>query len=105
MGLQEWEFIDVSLQVSETHLKYDLTIKEFEDEFYLEESDFTVRAQLLEHVIPSYGYRIVEKDKPGALLVDKVKEYGIPPGPIYKELKEGKRFSCQMDKLLMGMIF
>merc|ERR1712150_42614 len=35
------------------------------------------------------GYVIHEKDKPGTLNVQKLKELGVKPGPIYSQIKAG----------------
>ncbi|HLR66390.1 ribonuclease Z [Virgibacillus alimentarius] len=82
------EYIEMSLQVSQTHLAYPLSIKEIKEGQLFDEEHFTVYCKKLNHGIPSYGYRIVEKNKPGELLVDQLKAIGIPPGPIYKQIKE-----------------
>lgn len=84
------EFVLVSLKVSQTFLKYNLLFHEFEkDSIIFEDNTFLVEAKKLEHGIDSYGYRIVEKDRPGELLVEKLKELGVKPGPIYKDIKAG----------------
>ena len=44
----------------------------------------------LEHGIPSYGFRVTEKDQPGELQADRLKELGIPFGPLFGKLKKGK---------------
>ena len=54
--------------MSQTYLKYPLTIVEIEEGVIFEDEQFIVEAQFLDHGIPSYGYRIVEKDKPGTLV-------------------------------------
>ncbi len=84
------EYIKVSLSISQTYLKYPLKIIEIEEGVIFADDQFSVEARLLEHGIRSYGYRIVEKDKPGMLLADKLKEVGIKPGPIYKKIKNGE---------------
>ena len=85
------EFVLVSLKISQTFLKYNLFFHEFEkDSIIFEDNTFLVEAKKLEHGIDSYGYRVVEKDRPGELLVDKLKELGVKPGPIYKDIKAGK---------------
>lgn len=68
------DFVEMSLSISQSHLKYDIHYVEFEDELYLDEGDFIIEAKLLDHGIPSYGYRIVEKDKPGSLMADELKK-------------------------------
>ncbi len=75
-------YIETSLQASGTHLTYPLAIKEIEEGQLFDDPLFTVYCKKLEHGIPSYGYRIVEKEKPGELLVEKLKSTGIQPGPI-----------------------
>ncbi|WKB37058.1 ribonuclease Z [Terrilactibacillus sp. S3-3] len=81
-------FIKTSLSVSGTYLKYPLVIHEFEEDGTVYEDDhFIVEAKALDHGILSFGYRIIEKDQPGELLVEKLKQLGIRPGPIYQEIK------------------
>ena len=98
-------FVETSLNVSQTHLKYDLKIEEFNDGMKWEDESMTIEVKLLDHIIPSYGFRIKEKDKPGPLLVDKLKEAGIAPGPIYKQIKEGKTFRLDDGTLIDGKKF
>lgn len=83
-------YIQVSLNVSQTYLKYPLKVVEIEEGIIFEDEQFIVETRLLEHGIPSFGFRIVEKDKPGTLLVDKLKQLGIQPGPLYKKIKDGE---------------
>ncbi|MBM7646145.1 ribonuclease Z [Scopulibacillus daqui] len=83
------DFIEMSLSISSTYLKYPLEIIEIdEDGVIYEDKYFKVSAKELEHGITCYGYRIEEKDQPGTLLVDRLKAEGIMPGPIYREFKE-----------------
>jgi ribonuclease Z len=55
-----------------------------------EDEEFTVSCRLLKHRIPAHGYRISEKDRPGRFDVEKAMALGIPPGPIYGQLKRGE---------------
>jgi ribonuclease Z len=84
------DFIEVSLAVSQTYLKYPLTVVEIDGGIIFEDDQFRVEALLLEHGIPSFGYRVVEKDRPGTLLADKLIEAGVKPGPIFKKIKNGE---------------
>ncbi|WEG14358.1 ribonuclease Z [Pullulanibacillus sp. KACC 23026] len=86
------DYVEVSLRISETHLTYPLEIIELEEGTLFETANYKVEVRLLLHGVASYGYRLVEKDKPGALLVDKIKkELGISPGPLLKQFKETDR--------------
>ncbi|WP_339227900.1 ribonuclease Z [Oceanobacillus sp. FSL K6-2867] len=81
------EYIHTSLDISGTHLNYPLKVVEINEGMIVEDDTFTVQAELLDHGIPSYGFRITEKDKTGELLVDKLLDIGIKPGPIYSQIK------------------
>ncbi|WP_141431799.1 ribonuclease Z [Bacillus sp. 03113] len=89
------EYIHVSLSISQTYLKYPLKVIEIEEGFIFEDEQFLVEARLLDHGIPSYGYRVVEKDRPGTLMVDKLMAAGIKPGPVYKKIKNGENVTLE----------
>lgn len=94
------QFIETSLHVSGSHLTYPIQIKEIEDGYILKEENFTIHTKLLDHGIPSFGYRIVEKDYPGELLVDKLKAHGISSGPIYGKLKKNEYVTTVTNEIL-----
>lgn len=96
------QFLEVSLKVSGTHLKYPLTIMEFEDGPIFEDSQFKVEVLLLDHAVPSYGFRITEKDKQGTLDAKRLREEGIAPGPIYKQLKAGEAVTLEDGRRIHG---
>ncbi|MDJ0574887.1 MAG: ribonuclease Z [Xenococcaceae cyanobacterium MO_234.B1] len=67
-----------------------------------EDENFKVSCQLLKHRVPAYGYRVEEKDRPGKFDVEKAKALGIPPGPIYGKLKEGKTITLEDGRIING---
>jgi ribonuclease Z len=83
-------FIDMSLSISNTHIKYPLVIEEIGEGIIFEDEQFVVTAKLLQHIIPTFGYRIEQKNMPGELLIDKALALGVPKGPLLKQLKNGK---------------
>lgn len=87
------QYVEASLAISETHLSYPLHIVELFEGKILETKQFNVYCKKLDHGIPSYGFRIEEKDRPGKLQVDKLKALGISPGPIYKEIIESETYT------------
>jgi ribonuclease Z len=99
------EYIHVSLSLSQTYLKYPLTVIEIDEGVIFEDEQFTVEARLLEHGIPSYGYRIVEKDRPGTLLADKLVEAGVQPGPIFKKIKNGETVMLEDGRVIEPIEF
>lgn len=85
-GIQK--YIMGCLEASQTHLPYSLNIVEITAGKILSTEWADVYAETLTHGITSFGFKIVEKDRPGTLLVDKLIEKGIQPGPIFSKIKE-----------------
>ena len=96
------DYIDMSLSISKTHVKYPLEVVEIEEGVVFEDKQFKVEVGKLEHGIPSYGYRVIEKDLPGTLLVDKLKAIGVPPGPVYQKIKEGHTVTLENGQVIVG---
>lgn len=94
------EYIHTCLDISGTHLNYPLKTVEINEGIILEDEKFTVHAKLLDHGIPSYGFRITEKDKTGELLVNKLMDTGIEPGPIYSQIKNNKMVQLEDGQTL-----
>ncbi|UCZ53178.1 ribonuclease Z [Bacillus shivajii] len=100
------EFIEISLKTSGTHLRYPLYIEEFNQEGKLfEDNEFLVSTAKLVHGLPSFGFRVQQKDLPGPLLMDKVKAAQIEPGPILKKLKDGRSITLPDGRTVNGQDF
>lgn len=100
------KFVEQTLKLSYTHLQYPIVIKEIEEGgAVFEDEQFIVQSGKLEHGIPSFGYRIVEKDLPGRLLVDRLQQLGVKPGPLYKKLKNGETIELPDGRILNGQDF
>ncbi|MBA3924918.1 ribonuclease Z [Listeria rustica] len=98
-------YIRTSLAVSGTHLKYPLEIVEIDGEVVFEDAAFKVVCRELDHGILSYGYRIEEADKAGSLDAGALSALGVKPGPIFKELKEGKTVVLENGEVVDGSQF
>jgi ribonuclease Z len=99
-------FIEVTLAVSASRLQYPIDIIEIEEGGVIFEDDqLLVEAGLLEHGIPSYGFRVIEKDRPGELLVDRLEAEGIQAGPLYKQIKEGGMVELPNERMINGADF
>lgn len=88
VGLQG--FIESALSVSGSYINYAVHYVELEDGIVFEDEGIVVSALKLDHGLDSYGYRIEEKDRPGSLLVEKLRELGIESGPRYGQIKRGE---------------
>lgn len=100
------EFVMTSLRVSNSHLKYPIHFVELKDSgIAFQDDNITVLYKTLRHGIQSYGYKIIESDYVGELQVDKLKELGVPAGPIYGEIKQGKTVTLPDGRVINGLDF
>src|SRR5699024_3142144 len=99
------QFIEVSLKTSGTHLPYRLEIGEFSCVKVYADEQFDLYCRELEHGLRSLGFRIQDKKQIGQLKVEKVKKMGIPPGPIYQQIKENKITELPSGKILKRQDF
>nr|XP_033785118.1 zinc phosphodiesterase ELAC protein 1 [Geotrypetes seraphini]XP_033785119.1 zinc phosphodiesterase ELAC protein 1 [Geotrypetes seraphini] len=67
------------------------------DESYLlfQNEDVAVKAFQLFHRIPSFGFVVEESPRPGKLDVQRLKGFGIEPGPLCSKLKNGESIVLQ----------
>ncbi|MDA2178510.1 ribonuclease Z [Bacillus cereus] len=100
------EYIEVVLTVSTSRVRYPLEIVEITQEgTVFEDNELYVETKRLSHSIECFGYRIVEKDKQGPLLVDKLLGLGMRPDPFFKRLKDGEVVELENGTVLHGKDF
>ncbi|CAH0417134.1 ribonuclease Z [Periweissella fabaria] len=98
------KFVKTSLLVSESHLTYPLEFVEItKTGVIFEDTTFKVVTELLDHNVHSYGYRVIEKDHPRELLVDKLRADKVPSGPLYGQLKLGKTVTLPDGRVINGV--
>jgi ribonuclease Z len=68
----------------------------------LDDDDITVRCAPLTHRVPAYAYRVEQKPRPGRFDVEQARALGIPPGPVYAELKAGRSVSLDDGRVIRG---
>ncbi len=99
-------YVMTSLKISGTVLKYSLHFHEIQEEGLLfEDENFKVICRKLKHGIQSFGYRIEEADHQGTLQADKLKEAGLPFGPLFGKLKQGKTITLEDGRVFNGNDF
>lgn len=97
------QFIQTSLKITGSYPNYPLHIKEFtEPKILFEDSQFTVTVDRLRHGIPSYGFRIVEKDHKGSLDAQALVDIGVPFGPLFGQLKNGETITLEDGREING---
>lgn len=95
--------IETVIEISYSWLTYPLNIIELEEDCTVfEDNQFQVEAKLLQHRVPCFGYRIIEKDLPAQLNIDKLKQDNIQAGPFYNDLKNGKTITLDDGRIING---
>jgi len=69
---------------------FEIETTDLEDGDIVEQGDFTVKAVAVEHTVPSLGYVLEGSPRPGRFNLEKAKELGVPPGPLFRVLQEGR---------------
>ncbi|MDD5638106.1 MAG: ribonuclease Z [Atribacterota bacterium] len=109
MGLEN--YLRSSLDYSYTHIPYSYHIYSIDKEKFLttnllwEKGDTAVYCAILNHNIDSFGYTIIKKNIKRNILVDKLLNLGIHPGPIYKKFKEDKIVNLEDGRILAASDF
>ncbi len=99
-------FVRTTLKISGTYLKYALKFHEIQQEgIVFQDKQFTVSCKELNHGIQSFGYRIEEASHQGTLQADKLKEAGIPFGPLFGKLKNGETVTLEDGRVFNGKDF
>ncbi|MCW6036507.1 ribonuclease Z [Spirulina subsalsa FACHB-351] len=96
------DYIKTSARCSQLDIARRVNIHRVQAGLVYEDAEFTVTAQKLEHRVTAHGYRVTEKDKSGRFNVEQAQALGIPPGPIYKELKQGKTITLDDGRIING---
>lgn len=99
------DFIEVTLRTTKTQLRYELIIHELEPGLLFKTEHHEVHILSLSHPVPSFAIRLTESDQPGRLHAESLKEIGVPPGPLYAELKQGKSITLENGQIIDGQAF
>ncbi len=87
---------------SQTHFSYPLKLHGVRAGLLYEDAEFKISCGPLKHRVPAFGYRVEEKDKPGRFDLARAQALGIPPGPVYGDLKAGKTVTLEDGRIIRG---
>ncbi|CAI9587883.1 unnamed protein product [Staurois parvus] len=93
-------FIHMSLEISHSQLLFPYSVHELVPSEDHENEQFVVQAFKLYHRIPSFGFVIAEKDRPGKLNREQAKRTCVQPGPIYGKLKLGSSVTLENGQII-----
>lgn len=66
------------------------------------DDELQVRCAPLNHRVPAYAYRVDQKPRAGRFDIEQARNLGIPPGPIYAELKAGRTVTLEDGRIING---
>lgn len=85
------EYIESSRQVLDMYINYPIIVKEITAPCIVHSGkDFYIRAFPLDHTKTCVGYTLEELDRPGEFNPEKARELGVPCGPLWSQLQQGK---------------
>jgi ribonuclease Z len=99
------EFVQTSLTVSQSYLSYDLKFIVLQEGTVFSDDTIKVECILLDHVMPSFAFKLTESNQPGSLKVDKLKDLGLEPGPIYQRIKRKEEIILEDGRIIHGTDF
>lgn len=91
-------FVLTSLKITGTRLPYRIRFHEFDEKnlgLLFENDKFAVYTEALDHTTFCVGYRVIQKDLEGTLDADKLKEAGVPFGPLFGKIKNGQNVTLE----------
>lgn len=99
-------FIETTLKVTGSTVSYPLEIVELEKQgVAFKNKQYQVIYDTLAHAIPTYGFKVIEADQPGELLIDKAQAAGVPKGPLLGKLKAKQQVTLADGTVLDGKDF
>lgn len=96
------EFVETTLRLSGSWVSFPLEVVEIAAGEVCEEEWYRVTAWPMTHPVECYGYRIEQKDKPGALDAEKLVADGVPRGPWFYDLKHGRTITLEDGRTING---
>ncbi len=99
------DYLQGVLRTSQTHLAYPIKVHTLKAGKVFEDEEFRVSCAPLQHRVTAFGYRVVEKDRPGRFDAERALALGIPSGPLYGKLKRGETVTLPDGRRINGAEF
>ncbi len=101
------DYLEGVMRTSSTRIGYPLRTHRVKEaaargSLVLDDDDITVRCTALTHRVPAYAYRVDQKPRPGRFEVERARALGVPPGPVYGELKAGRSVTLDDGRVIRG---
>jgi ribonuclease Z len=84
------EIIRFNLTALHVYIPYKISVHIVRPGIVLKEKEIKVRAHRTLHTSDSYAYRLDESTRPGKFFPEKARGLGVPQGPLWKRLQDGR---------------
>lgn len=95
-------FLRSVLESTGSQIEYALRIHETEGGTAWDHGEFRIIAERLQHRATCLGFALVEHDRSGHFLPELAEQLGVPPGPMYGELKRGASVILPDGRVVRG---
>jgi ribonuclease Z len=82
------------------HPAYDVIVLETEGGIICEGTGYWIEAAPADHSLFTLAYAFNEHQRPGLFDIDQAKHLGIPEGPLYRELQQGKDIRLRDGRII-----
>jgi ribonuclease Z len=101
------DYLEGVLRTSSTRIGYPLRTHKVRQAaeagtVVFDDDELQVRCTPLNHRVPAYAYRVDQKPRAGRFDIEQARNLGIPPGPVYAELKAGRTVTLDDGRIIDG---
>lgn len=95
------QFLECIKETVQFVLTFQVEVHEIEEAGNVcDEEEYVVQAAWADHIVPNLSYALVEKPRPGRFFPEKARAFGIPEGPLWSKLQQGKIVKMPHGKLV-----
>ena len=92
------DYIRLGRKILKFGLTYPLRVIETEGGRLVETKEYILDCIPVRHRVFTLAYRLAEKPRPGRFNLEKARQLGIPPGPLYRRLQDGEEISLNSGR-------
>ncbi|HMJ37454.1 MAG TPA: ribonuclease Z [Baekduia sp.] len=96
------ELMEVMRRTVFGRLKYRLAVVDLEPDAIVEFDGYEIQAMRVRHRGESYGYALIEDDRPGRFDAESAKRLGVPFGPDFGRLQRGETVNGVTPEQVVG---